>query len=80
MLGELIGNTSFGGGEDDPLVGAGAAALRARGGAVSYFTPDAMVSTYAGGEYRTPVTRRADREPGSALGIGGFQAAVSSRR
>lgn len=79
VLGGLIGHTSFGGDEDDVVAGPGVAALHARGGALFYFTPDAMISAYAGTEYRAPLKPRAEQDAGSLLGLGGMQAALSSR-
>jgi hypothetical protein len=78
IVGGVIGSTSLGD-DEESTGGPGVAALHARGGALFYFSPDAMVSAYAGTEYRAPLTGRAEREPGSVLGLGGFQAAVSSR-
>lgn len=75
----LIGAAAFGEDDDDEITGPGAATLDAHGGALFYFTPQSMVSFYAGLEYRSPLTRRADKEAGTALGLGGFQATVSSR-
>jgi hypothetical protein len=79
VIGGLTGSTSFGSDDEDSTGGPGVAALHARGGALYYFTPDAMISAYAGTEYRAPLTARAERESGSVLGLGGLQAAISSR-
>ena len=78
VRGGMIGSTTFGDDEDAPT-GPGVAALHAVGGAFYYFTPQSMVSAYAGGEYRAQLTRRAERDSGTLLGIGGVQATLSSR-
>lgn len=81
IRGGLLGSTTFGGDEeeDSAVTGPGASALHAHGGAAYYFTPDAMASLYAGGEYRAQLTDRAERDAGTVLGKGGVQAAFSSR-
>ena len=79
VIGGLTGSTSVGRDDEDSTGGPGVSALHARGGALYYFTPDAMISAYAGPEYRAPLTGRGERESGSVLGLGGFQAAISSR-
>ena len=78
LRGGIIGSGAFGGDEDQP-VGPEAASIDATAGALWYFTPQSMASLYGGLEYRVPLTARAEKDPGSALGIGGVQAAVSSR-
>jgi DNA-binding winged helix-turn-helix (wHTH) protein len=76
----LIGSAVFGTDADEEVAtGPGAAALDARGALLFYFTPQSMVSAYAGAEYRTPLTARADEESGTALGVGGVQAMLSAR-
>lgn len=79
VRGGLIGSTTIGADEDDVVTGPGAAALHARGAALFYFTPQSMASLYAGVEYRAQLTRRADQDAGTALGLGGVEASVSSR-
>lgn len=79
VRGGLIGTSSFGGDDEERPVGPGAHALHAHGGLAYYFTPHAMASLYAAGEYRAPITTRAERDAGTVLGKGGVQAAVSSR-
>jgi hypothetical protein len=79
VRGGLLGSGRFGGDDDDEAVGPGAAALHALVGAHWYFTPDSMASFYTGGEYRAPITRRAERDAGSVLGKAGVEAAISSR-
>lgn len=78
VRGGVIGSTTFRE-DDEPPAGPGVAALHALGGVFYYFTPQSMVSAYAGGEYRAQLTRRAERDSGTVLGIGGVQATLSSR-
>jgi hypothetical protein len=76
----VVGSGSVGGDESsDGSAGAGAAALHAGGGGLFYFTPGSMVSAYAGVEYWSQVTRRAENDAGSVVGKFGVQAVVSSR-
>ncbi len=81
VRGGLIGSGRFGGDEDESEgdTGPGASALHAHGGLLYYFTPDALASVYAGGEYRAQLTNRADEDAGTVLGKGGLEAAISSR-
>lgn len=79
LRGGLIGSTTFGESNDEDATGPGAAALHALGSVLFYFTPQSMVSLYTGGEYRAQLTDRADGDAGTLLGLGGLQAAVSSR-
>jgi DNA-binding winged helix-turn-helix (wHTH) protein len=81
VRGGLIGATDFGGDEDEDsrVTGPGAWSLQAHGGLAYYFTPQSMASVYAGGEYRVPLTNRAEKDVGTVLGKGGVQAAISSR-
>ncbi len=79
VRGGLIGSTTIGGDEDEVVTGPGAAALHARGAALFYFTPQSMASVYAGIEYRAQQTKRADQDAGTALGLGGVEASLSSR-
>jgi hypothetical protein len=79
LRGGLIGSTTFGESDEDGASGPGAAALHALGSVLFYFTPQSMVSLYTGGEYRAQLTDRADKDAGTLLGLGGLQAAVSSR-
>ena len=80
VRGGLIGSASFGGDDgDERPTGPGAPGLHALGGLFMYFTPQSMVSFYTGGEYRAPLTQRAERDAGTLLGKGGIHAAVSSR-
>jgi len=79
VRGGMIGSTPLGEDEDDARSGPGATALHARGAALYYFTPQSIASAYAGLEYRTPLTNRADKEAGTALGMAGVEASLSSR-
>lgn len=79
VRGGVLGSEAFGGGVEDPSTGPGVPALHLQIGADYYFTPASMASFYAGAEYRVPLTSRADKESGAILGIGGVEAAVSSR-
>jgi hypothetical protein len=79
VRGGLIGSTTFGGADDEPITGPGAAALHALGSVLFYFTPQSMASFYTGAEYRAQLTDRAEKDAGTLLGLGGLQAALSSR-
>lgn len=78
--GGLVGAARLGDEEtDESPTGPGTTALDALAGVYFYFTPESMVSVYAGPEYRMPLTERAEREAGTLLGMAGVDAAVSSR-
>jgi len=79
VRGGLIGSTALGEDDDDVRTGPGAASIHARVAALYYFTPQSIASAYAGLEYRTPLTNRADKEAGTALGMAGVEASLSSR-
>jgi hypothetical protein len=80
VRGGLIGSTLFAGDDaDERATGPGAASLDAAVAGLFYFTPQAMASFYTGGEYRAPLTARAERDAGTMLGKAGVQAAISSR-
>jgi hypothetical protein len=79
VRGGMIGSTTFGGEDDASASGPGAAALHALGSVLFYFTPQSMVSFYTGAEYRAQLTDRAEKDAGTLLGLGGLQAALSSR-
>jgi hypothetical protein len=78
VRGGLIGSAAFGG-DEDAATGPGTPALDALGAVLYYFTPQSLASFYAGAEYRAPLTGRADKEAGSALGLAGVHATISSR-
>ena len=75
----LIGNTFFGDSEGETPAGPQAAALHAHGDVLFYFTPQSMMSGYTGVEYRAQLTHRADKDAGTALGLAGLEATLSSR-
>jgi hypothetical protein len=76
--GGLVGATTFHD-EDDESAGSSASSVHAFAGALYFFTPQSMVSLYSGAEYRAQLNRRAARDAGSVLGVGGVQAMLSSR-
>jgi hypothetical protein len=76
--GGLIGSGSFRD-DSDERSGPGASALHLQLGTDYYFTPASIASLYAGAEYRAQLTRRAEKDAGTLLGVGGVQAAISSR-
>jgi len=75
----LIGSALFGVDEDEVTTGPGTAAIHALGSVLYYFTPQSLLSFYTGAEYRAQLTRRAEKDAGSTLGLAGIQATVSSR-
>jgi hypothetical protein len=79
IRGGLIGATTFREDEDELRSGPGAASLHALVSGLYYFTPQSMASFYGGVEYRAQLMRRAGGERGTALGIVGLQATLSSR-
>lgn len=74
----LVGATTFHD-DDNEAAGASASAAHAFASALYFFTPQSMVSLYSGVEYRAQLNRRAERDAGTALGVGGVQAMLSSR-
>lgn len=78
VRGGLVGATTFQD-EDNETSGSSASSLNAFAGALYFFTPQSMVSLYSGVEYRAQLNRRAERDAGTALGVGGVQAMLSSR-
>jgi len=64
---------------DDVPAGIGVTALHAFGSANYYFTPGSLASVYAGAGYWAQITARDGPDNGSVLGLGGFEAALSSR-
>ena len=80
VRGGMAGTGRYGGDESATVdTGVGAPALHAFGGLLYYFTPQSMVSFYSGAEYWAQLTRRANRDAGSVLGVLGLEAAMSSR-
>ena len=53
--------------------------LHAFGAAAYYFTPQSMASFYAGAGYWAQITARDGADRGFILGLGGIDAALSSR-
>jgi hypothetical protein len=80
VRGGLSGSGSAGGDDpEDRPTGVGAPALHASGGLFYYLTPQSMWSPYAGAEYWTPLTQRADADRGAVIGSLGLEGAVSRR-
>lgn len=79
VRGGLNGSGSVGGADDDVPAGTGAAAIHLLAGLHYYFTPQSILSAYAGGDYWLQVTRRVPPDTGALVGIGGLHGAISSR-
>jgi hypothetical protein len=79
VRGGLIGSTTFRDDTAEIVTGPGAASLHALVSGLYYFTPQSMLSLYTGVEYRAQLMRRADKDSGTALGLGGLEATLSSR-
>jgi hypothetical protein len=80
VRGGLSGSGSAGGDDpDDRPTGLGAPALHASGGLFYYLKPQSMWSPYAGAEYWTQLTQRADTDRGAVVGSLGLEGAVSRR-
>jgi hypothetical protein len=82
VRGGLSGSGSLGGDEEDAEqrpVGPGAPALHAIVGALYYFTPQSMLSLYAGADYWAQLSQRTSPDAGSLLGTAGIEGALSSR-
>jgi hypothetical protein len=79
LRGGVIGSTTFRDDNDEIVTGPGAASLHALVSGLYYFTPRSMLSLYTGVEYRAQLMRRAEQDSGTALGLGGLQATISSR-
>lgn len=79
LRGGVIGSTTFRDDSDEIVTGPGAASLHALVSGLYYFTPQSMLSLYTGVEYRAQLMRRAEKDSGTALGLGGFEATLSSR-
>lgn len=78
VRGGLVGATTFHD-DDDESVGSSASSVHGFASALYFFTPQSMASLYSGVEYRAQLNRRAERDAGTALAIGGVQAMLSSR-
>ena len=79
IRGGVVGSGALGGDPDDVPAGIGVTALHAFGAANYYFTPGSLASVYAGAGYWAQITGRDGPDNGSILGLGGFEAALSSR-
>ena len=80
IIAGVTGRSSIGGSESESHTrGLGVPALHAFGGALYYFTPQSMVSLYAGQSYWNQLTARSESDNGAIVGLVGVQAALSSR-
>jgi hypothetical protein len=79
VRGGIVGAASFRQDDDESTQGPRAASLHALISGLYYFTPQSMLSLYSGAEYRAQLTRRADKDSGSALAVAGVEATLSSR-
>jgi hypothetical protein len=80
VRGGLAGSGTFGGADANKLEsGTGVPALHVFAGPSFYFTPQALWSLYAGGEYWMQLTQPASPDRGAAIGILGLEGAMSSR-
>jgi hypothetical protein len=80
IRGGMRGSGSVGGDDAEDLpAGQGVPALHAFAGLLHYFTPQSMVSLYAGGDYWAQLSRRNGADAGTLIGIGGVQGQLSSR-
>jgi len=77
--GGVIGSGALGGDPDALPSGVGVPALHAFAAATWYFTPQSMASFYAGAGYWAQLTARDGADRGSVVGLGGIEAALSSR-
>jgi len=80
VRGGLRGSGSIGGDNaEDLAAGQGVPALHALGGLLHYFTPQSIVSLYAGADYWAQLTQRNGPDAGTIIGVAGVQGALSSR-
>jgi hypothetical protein len=79
VRGGVVGSAPLGGDSRDRTDGTGQPALHAFGEGHYYFTPQSLASVYAGAGYWWQLTGRDGADAGSVLGLGGVEAAVSSR-
>jgi hypothetical protein len=80
VRGGLRGSGSVGGDDAEDLpAGQGVPALHAFAGLLHYFTPQSMVSLYAGADYWAQLTQRNGADAGTLIGVGGVQGQLSSR-
>lgn len=80
IAGGLMGVGSAGAASAEAdLIGREAPAFHLFAGALYYFTPQSMISVYAGPSYWAQLTKRAASDAGMAAALGGVQALLSSR-
>jgi hypothetical protein len=79
LRGGVSGSGALGGDPDAIPSGIGVGALHVFGAGAYYFTPQSMASVYAGAGYWNQLTSRDGVDRGSILGLGGIEAALSSR-
>jgi hypothetical protein len=80
VRGGMGGSMTIGGDPDALPTGVGMPGLNAFGEGLYYFSPRSLASLYAGAGYWAQITARGDRpDRGAILGVGGIEAAVSSR-
>jgi hypothetical protein len=79
VRGGVSGSGALGGDPDDIPAGIGVGSLHVFAAGAYYFTPQSMGSLYAGAGYWNQLTQRDGADRGSILGLGGFEAALSSR-
>jgi hypothetical protein len=75
----VVGTGALGGDPDERPTGVGVPALHAFGAATWYFTPQSMASLYAGAGYWAQISAREGTDRGFVVGLGGVDAALSSR-
>ncbi|MET0429564.1 MAG: hypothetical protein ABW026_13850 [Microvirga sp.] len=79
VRGGVVGSGALGGDPDNVATGVGVTSLHAFAAANYYFTPGSMASFYAGAGYWAQLTARDGPDRGAVVGLGGLEAAVSSR-
>jgi hypothetical protein len=80
IRGGMRGSGSVGGdGAEDLPTGQGVPALHAFAGLLHYFTPQSILSLYAGADYWAQLSQRSGADAGTLIGIGGVQGQLSSR-
>jgi hypothetical protein len=80
VRGGLRGSGSIGGDDAEDLAsGQGVPALHVFGGLLHYFTPQSIVSLYAGADYWAQLTQRDGADAGTIIGVAGVQGVLSSR-
>src|SRR5699024_3900243 len=80
VRGGMGGSMTIGGDPDALPTGVGMPGLNVFGEGLYYFGPRSLASLYAGAGYWAQITARGDQpDRGAILGVGGIEAAVSSR-